>query len=376
MMQRHMARERTKVPHRRVHASCAAALGLFGALTGCRQDMHDQPKFLPQRGTTFYADGRSARPQVVGTVARSQGETLDYFHTGLVDRKEADGLPIPLTTGTLARGQERYNIYCAPCHSRVGNGAGMIVQRGYYPAANFHSSRLRDAPLGHFFRVMTQGYGAMPNYAAELTPEDRWAVAAYIRALQLSQNARPTDLPPGKEADTLQHIAVSHGFSPEFLDDWFPHHNATIVPSPAPVVVTSSAQLAVASKVATAVITKGVSAGAAGKMPLTVPATTSKAAETPATTPAVASTPVPVVHDRAAGQSAYMHNCSGCHQISRAGMPPNIPSLIGIVPKVGEVRIRAVLADGIPTGKPPMPSFSRLSQEDIDNLISFLQPGN
>jgi mono/diheme cytochrome c family protein len=379
MMQRHMARQRTKFPRRRAPASWAAALGLFGALTGCRQDMHDQPKFLPQRGTTFYADGRSARPQVVGTVARSQGEMLDYFHTGLVDRKEADGLPIPLTTGTLARGQERYNIYCAPCHSRVGNGAGMIVQRGYYPAANFHSSRLRDAPLGHFFRVMTQGYGAMPNYAAELTPEDRWAVAAYIRALQLSQNARPTDLPPGKKADTLEHIAVNHGFSPEFLDVWFPHRHATGAPSPAPaapVAVTASAPPAVLSKVTTEATTKEVPAVAGGKTPAIAPAITSKAAETPATTAAVASAHPPAVHDRAVGQSVYMHNCAGCHQISRAGMPPNIPSLIGIVPKDGEERVRAVLADGIPTGKPPMPSFSRLSQEDIDNLISFLQPGN
>ena len=111
----------------------------------------------------------------------------------------------------MERGQERYNIYCTPCHSRVGNGAGMIVQRGYRPAGNFHTDRLRNAPLGHFFNVMTNGYGAMPDYAAQLTPEDRWAVAAYIRALQLSQNAKPGDVPPGAQVEALHKIAEQRG---------------------------------------------------------------------------------------------------------------------------------------------------------------------
>jgi mono/diheme cytochrome c family protein len=324
--------------------------------------MHNQPKFYPQRGAKFYADGQSVRPQVAGTAARSQGEPQDYFHTGLVDGKEADGLPIPLTTEIIARGQERYNIYCTPCHSRVGNGVGMIVQRGYSPVANFHSSRLRDAPLGHFFQVMTLGYGAMPNYAAELTPEDRWAVSAYIRALQLSQNGRPADVTPGRQADTLQHIAENHGFPHEFLDAWFPHAHAAVAAAPAsapmvPVTVAAAAQPAVPVKAATKVATKKVPASAAGKAPVTAtaPATTPKAAETVATNPAPALPPT--AHGTTAGQSVYMHNCAGCHQISRAGMPPNITSLIGIVPKAGEARIRSVLADGIPTGKPPMPSF-------------------
>src|SRR5665213_838431 len=166
-----------------------SAMAATLVLAGCRQDMHDQPKFVPQRGTTFFASGRSVRPQVENTVARNQMDVDAYFYTGIVNGKEGDGLPIPLTMATMERGQERFNIYCTPCHSRVGNGEGMIVQRGYRPAGNYHTDRLRNAPLGHFFTVMTNGYGAMPDYAAQVTPADRWAIVAYIRALQLSQNA-------------------------------------------------------------------------------------------------------------------------------------------------------------------------------------------
>ena len=191
----------------------AKRVGVFGAmaamlvLAGCRQDMQDQPKFIPQRGTTFFADGRSARPQVAGTVARNQLHENEYFYTGLVNGKEGDGFPIAFTPEVMQRGQERYNIYCTPCHSRVGNGDGMIVQRGYRPAGDFHTDRLRSAPLGHFFYVMTNGYGAMPDYAAQLTPEDRWAVVAYIRALQLSQNAKPGDVAAGAKVVTLHEQA-------------------------------------------------------------------------------------------------------------------------------------------------------------------------
>jgi mono/diheme cytochrome c family protein len=189
-------------------------------LAGCRQDMHNQPKFVPQRGTTFFADGRSVRPQVENTVGRDQLHADAYFYTGIEGGKEGDGLPIPLTTATMERGQERYNIYCTPCHSRVGNGVGMIVQRGYRPAGNFHTDRLRNAPLGHFFAVMTNGYGAMPDYSAQLTPEDRWAVAAYIRALQLSQDAKPSDVASGGHVQDLHAIAKDAGMPPGFADPW------------------------------------------------------------------------------------------------------------------------------------------------------------
>jgi hypothetical protein len=200
--------------------AAATAMAAMLVLAGCRQDMHNQPKFVPQRGTTFFADGRSVRPQVEDTVARSQMHDDEYFYTGLEGGKEGDGLPIPLTQVTMERGQERYNLYCTPCHSRVGNGDGMIVQRGYKPAGNFHTERLRNAPLGHFFAVMTNGYGAMPDYSAQLTPADRWAVAAYIRALQLSQDAKPSDVGPGGHVEDLHAIAKDQGMPTGFADPW------------------------------------------------------------------------------------------------------------------------------------------------------------
>jgi mono/diheme cytochrome c family protein len=209
---------RTMQVARRLLGLSAVAATL--AMTGCRQDMHNEPKFIPQRGTTFYADGRSVRPQVAHTVARNQAEEDSYFETGLQNGKEGDGLPMQLTPAVMQRGQERYNIYCTPCHSRVGNGDGMIVQRGYRPAGDFHTDRLRNAPLGHFFSVMTNGYGAMPDYAAQLTPQDRWAVAAYIRALQLSQDAKPGDVPAGEHVEELHAIAKDAGMPVGFADPW------------------------------------------------------------------------------------------------------------------------------------------------------------
>jgi len=198
-------------------------LGAVSALAfaaGCRQDMQDQPKFFPQRSTTFYPDGRSVRPQVEGTVARGQLHEDTYFYSGMVDGKEGDMMPFPVTMDVLQRGQERFNIYCSACHSRVGNGAGMIVDRGYKPAGNFHDTRLLAAPLGHFFNVMSNGYGAMPDYAAQLAPADRWAVAAYIRALQLSQNAKPTDVAAGQHVEQLSDIAEHEGLPATFADEW------------------------------------------------------------------------------------------------------------------------------------------------------------
>ena len=201
-----------------------ARFGLAGAATlllaGCRQDMHNQPKFYPQRGTPFYADGRSVRPQVENTVSRAQLHENTYFYTGLVGDKEGDGLPLPVTLELLQRGQEQYNVYCTPCHSRVGNGAGMIVQRGYRPAGNFHTDRLRGAPLGHFYSVIANGYGAMPEYGSQVSPADRWAIVAYIRALQLSQNATEAALPAGRRPQDLHEIANQQGMPPGFADAW------------------------------------------------------------------------------------------------------------------------------------------------------------
>ena len=200
--------------------SFGAAMTACLLLSGCRQDMHNQPKFYPQRGTSFFADGRSARPQVENTVARNQMHENQYFYTGVVDGKEGDGMPLPVNVELLERGQEKYNVFCTPCHSRVGNGAGMIVQRGYRPAGNFHTDRLRNAPLGHFYSVIANGYGAMPEYASQIGPEDRWAIVAYIRALQLSQAARPADIPSGQHPQDLHEIANQQGMPPGFADPW------------------------------------------------------------------------------------------------------------------------------------------------------------
>jgi mono/diheme cytochrome c family protein len=194
-----------------------AAILLIG---GCRQDMHNQPKFYPQRSTTLFPDGRSARPQVENTVARNQLHANSYFYTGLVNGKEGDGIPLPVNMELMERGQEKYNIYCTPCHSRVGNGAGMIVQRGYRPAGNFHTDRLRNAPLGHFYSVIANGYGAMPEYGTQIAAEDRWAIVAYIRALQLSQAAKPADVPAGQHPQDLHEIANQQGMPPGFADPW------------------------------------------------------------------------------------------------------------------------------------------------------------
>ncbi len=198
----------------------AGALGVLLLAAGCRQDMQNQPRMFPQRSTPIFADGRSVRPQVEHTVARGQLYESDYFYTGLVNGKEADMMPFPVTMEVLARGQERFNVYCTPCHSRVGNGAGMIVQRGYKPAGNFHDAKRMAEPLSHYFYVMTNGYGAMPDYKAQVAPVDRWAIAAYIRALQLSQNAKTSDVPAGAQVENLPDIATRLGEPASYAGPW------------------------------------------------------------------------------------------------------------------------------------------------------------
>ena len=202
----------------------AAALAVLAFAAGCRQDMQDQPKMFPQRGTEFFADHRGARPQVLNTVAREQLHEDSYFYTGVVQgangyREERNEMPFPVTMEVLKRGQERFNIYCTPCHSRVGNGLGEIVQRGYKPAGNLHDQVRLSQPISHYFYVMSHGYGAMPDYSAQLAPEDRWAVAAYIRALQYSQAASPQDVPAGVQVQSLKDAATAEGH-PEYAQPW------------------------------------------------------------------------------------------------------------------------------------------------------------
>jgi len=162
--------------------------------------MHDQPKYIPLRQSTFFADQRSARPLVAGTVARGQLHDDPLLFTGKVNGADATMFPFAIDEKVMARGQERFNIYCSPCHGRTGRGDGMVVRRGYRQPPTYHQDRLRDAPVGHFFDVMTNGFGAMPDYAAQVAPADRWAIAAYIRALQLSEHARLDDVPQGERS--------------------------------------------------------------------------------------------------------------------------------------------------------------------------------
>jgi hypothetical protein len=193
---------------------------LLLALSGCRQDMQDQPRYKPLRISHFFSDERSSRPLVPGTVARGYLKEDTYFYTGFVGKDPGNEMPFPVTREVLERGRERYNIYCAPCHSRTGDGNGMIVQRGYRRPPSYHIDRLRQAPLGHFFDVITNGFGAMPDYDAQVQPADRWAIIAYIRALQLSQDAPTSVVPAGEQMP-----------SPPPVISGTPGSGATVVPT-------------------------------------------------------------------------------------------------------------------------------------------------
>jgi mono/diheme cytochrome c family protein len=178
-----------------------AAAGLL--LAGCDMlDMYDQPKYRTFEACDFFADGSSARPVVPGTIARGQLREDEAFFTGRRDGQFVDALPpdndLELNEDFLQRGHQRFDIFCSNCHGQAGYGDGMIVQRGFRRPPSFHIDRLRNMPLGYFFDVMTNGFGAMPTYNLQADPRDRWAIAAYVRALQLSQNARLDDVPADK----------------------------------------------------------------------------------------------------------------------------------------------------------------------------------
>jgi mono/diheme cytochrome c family protein len=184
-----------RVARRSRCAAWFAAMLAACALAGCRLDMHLQPRYNPYDPSDFFSDGRSARQPVAGTVARGELRIDEQLYTGKVDGKLVDTFPFPITANDILRGQQRYNIYCSPCHDYTGSGRGMIVQRGFPPPPSYHIDRLRQAPVGHFFDVMTNGFGAMYSYASRISPEDRWRIAAYIRALQLSEHAKIEDVP-------------------------------------------------------------------------------------------------------------------------------------------------------------------------------------
>jgi mono/diheme cytochrome c family protein len=165
--------------------------------------MHDQPRFDPMQDSAFFTDARSARPLVEGTVARGHLRDDELLYTGRVNGETATVFPFAVDAKVMARGRERYDVFCAPCHGRTGQGDGMVVLRGYRRPPSMHQDRLRNAPAGHFFDVITNGFGAMPDYAAQVKAEDRWAIAAYLRALQLSGYATLNDVPPA-ERDKIQ----------------------------------------------------------------------------------------------------------------------------------------------------------------------------
>jgi mono/diheme cytochrome c family protein len=179
------------------------SIGLLVLLAaGCRQDMHDQPKQKPFRESDFFSDRRSARPFVAGTVARGTLREDALLYTGkLPSGALTDTLPMPVTAELLARGRVQYQTFCSPCHGRTGSGDGMVVQRGFKKPFSYHIDRLRLMPVGYFFDVATNGFGAMSDYASQVRVEERWAIAAYIRVLQLSQYAPLDAVPQARRAE-------------------------------------------------------------------------------------------------------------------------------------------------------------------------------
>jgi mono/diheme cytochrome c family protein len=199
------AQNLTRVQHRdllqsrdRKGAVAVIALAALSLLSlGCsRLDMQDQPKFKAQGTNDFFADARDGRPELEGTIARGQlNEDTAYYEGKDVTGNDIAAFPVAVDKAFLERGRQRYDIYCSPCHGRLGNGLGMVVQRGFKQPPSYHIERLRNAPVGHLFEVITNGYGAMLNYSQQIQVRDRWAIVAYIRALQYSQNASANDLP-------------------------------------------------------------------------------------------------------------------------------------------------------------------------------------
>lgn len=186
-----------KVQRLGILAAVAATSIVAGA---CRQDMHDNPRYEPLEASSFFTDGRSERLPVTHTVPRGFLHHDEHLYTGKIGGQLADTLPVAPSEALLARGRERFNVFCSPCHGRLGRGDGMVVRRGFRPPPSFHSDRLRQAPVGYFFDVISHGFGAMQDYAAQVPVADRWAIAAYIRALQVSQHASVDDVPAGKRA--------------------------------------------------------------------------------------------------------------------------------------------------------------------------------
>ena len=195
------------LPTRRPRVWLALAAALVLALTACGRNMYDQPKGEPYEATPFFADGSVARPLPDGTISRERGGVDPAYFSGQGDAGQLTELPIELTVDVLQRGQERYNIYCSPCHGYDGAGSGMIVQRGFPQPTSFHAQRLLDAPVGYYYGAITNGFGRMMPYASRIPVQDRWAIAGYVKALQLSQNATIDDVP----SDVVDELRTTEG---------------------------------------------------------------------------------------------------------------------------------------------------------------------
>lgn len=182
-------------------SSIAIVLATLLMATACRQDMQDQPKYKPLGESKFFPDGRMARPIPAGTIARDELNDTDSFHTGQGNGTFLDTIPVPVTAALLHRGRDRFDIFCSPCHGRLGDGNGMVAQRGVRAPANLHTDRLRSVPPGYIYQVIANGYGAMGDYADQIPTGDRWAIVAYVRALQLSRNATLTDISSNDRAE-------------------------------------------------------------------------------------------------------------------------------------------------------------------------------
>jgi mono/diheme cytochrome c family protein len=180
---------------------CAALAALVLFVAACRQDMHDAPRYEAFEASTSFADGRASRTAPAGTVARGWLREDEALYTGKVNGQLVEAVPFAVTYDDLKRGQERFNIFCTPCHGRLGDGQGMVVQRGLRQAASYHQDRLRQERIGYFYDVITNGFGAMQGYAEQVPVRDRWLIASYVRVLQYSQYASVNDVPADRRRE-------------------------------------------------------------------------------------------------------------------------------------------------------------------------------
>jgi mono/diheme cytochrome c family protein len=192
-----------------------ASVAVLLLAAGCRQDMHDGPRYEAFEASSTFADGRSSRNPPPGTVARGWERADEALYTGKVNGQFVDEFPFAIGRDELVRGQQRFNIYCTPCHSRLGDGNGMVVQRGLRQAASFHQDRLRQEKNGYFFDVITNGFGAMPDYATQIPVRDRWLIVAYVRTLQLSQHASVNEVPADHRSDLDRSVATTQSTAPD-----------------------------------------------------------------------------------------------------------------------------------------------------------------